>query len=232
MLPLGDMPRIGLAEDDLKISGLIKAGLEEHGFAVTTFTNGKTALLEFIRDPFDLIILDIMLPDLSGTEICRSLRARNSEMPILMLTALGTLDDKVGGFNSGADDYLVKPFHFRELLVRIEALLRRTRPAEKEQDTILSFEDLKMNTLSKEVQRAGTPIVLTAREFSLLEVFLRHPNQLLSRQYIAEQAWDVNFDTGTNVVDVYVNFLRNKVEKGFGQKLIHTRINMGYILKT
>lgn len=232
MLPLGNMPKIGLAEDDLKISSLIKTGLEEHGYEVSTFTNGKTALLDFNLQHFDLYILDVMLPDLSGIEICRSLRANNAEVPILMLTALGTLDDKVEGFNSGADDYLIKPFHFRELLVRIEALLRRSQPQVKEPESILRFEDLTMNTLSKEVERAGLPIMLTAREFSLLEVFLRNPNRLLSRQFIAEQAWDVNFDTGTNVVDVYVNFLRNKVEKGFDKKLIHTRINMGYILKS
>jgi DNA-binding response OmpR family regulator len=227
------MPRIGLAEDDLKISGLIKAGLEEQGYEVLTFTSGKTAVQEFTSQHFDLLILDVMLPELSGIEICRRLRGRNAEVPILMLTALGTLDDKIEGFNSGADDYLSKPFHFRELLVRIEALLRRTTSGVKiDGSSVLSYEDLSMNTLSKEVQRAGVPIVLTAKEYALLEVFLRHPNQLLSRQYIAEQAWDVNFDTGTNVVDVYVNFLRNKVEKGFNKKLIYTRINMGYILKS
>lgn len=226
-----NMPTIGLAEDDLKISGLIKAGLEEHGYEVIAFTNGNDAYQQFATEQFDLLILDIMLPGFSGMEVCRRLRAGHRNLPILMLTALGTVDDKVEGFNSGADDYLLKPFHFRELLVRIEALLRRTTGIEKDQHAVLQFEDLSLNTLSKEVQRAGVPIVLTAKETSLLEVFLRHPNQLLSRQFIAEQAWDVNFDTGTNVVDVYVNFLRNKVEKGFGKKLIHTRINMGYILK-
>ena len=226
------MLKIGLAEDDLKISGLIKAGLEEHGYDVLAFTNGQNAVQAFERQHFDLLILDVMLPGISGIEICRRVRGSNATIPILMLTALGMLDDKVEGFNSGADDYLLKPFHFKELLVRIEALLRRTRSVEKPDEFVLSYEDLSMNTLNKEVQRAGIPIVLTAKECSLLEVFLRHPNQLLSRQFIAEQAWDINFDTGTNVVDVYVNFLRNKVEKGFGKKLIHTRINMGYILKS
>ena len=226
------MPKIGIAEDDQKISGLIKAGLEEHGYEVNAFTNGRIGYQAFSTQEFDLLILDVMLPELSGIEICRRLRANEVKIPILMLTALGTVDDKVEGFNSGADDYLLKPFHFRELLVRIEALLRRTTSGTKEETVVLSYEDLSLNTLSKEVQRAGTPILLTAKELALLEVFLRHPNRLLSRQFIAEQAWDVNFDTGTNVVDVYVNFLRNKVEKGFSKKLIHTKINLGYILKS
>jgi two-component system copper resistance phosphate regulon response regulator CusR len=225
------MPKIGLAEDDLKIAGLIKNGLEEQGYDVAVFNNGEAALQAFRSEQFDLLILDVMLPGISGTLLCKSLREQDFAVPILMLTALGTLDDKLTGFNSGADDYLVKPFHFKELLARIEALLRRSKDQEQPSDKVLSFGDLTLNTLSKEVQRAGVQIVLTAKEYALLEVFLRHPNQLLSRQYIAEQAWDVNFDTGTNVVDVYVNFLRNKIEKGFDKKLIHTRINMGYILK-
>lgn len=225
------MPKIGLAEDDLKIAGLIKNGLEEQGYVVAVFNNGEAALQAFRSEQFDLLILDVMLPGISGTLLCKSLREQGLALPILMLTALGTLDDKLTGFNSGADDYLVKPFHFKELLARIEALLRRSKDQEQPSDKVLSFGDLTLNTLSKEVQRAGVQIVLTAKEYALLEVFLRHPNQLLSRQYIAEQAWDVNFDTGTNVVDVYVNFLRNKIEKGFDKKLIHTRINMGYILK-
>lgn len=231
MLPLRLMPQIGIAEDDLKIAGLIKNGLEEQGYHVQAFSNGETALQAFRNQHFDMLILDVMLPGISGAILCKSLREQGSEVPILMLTALGSLDDKLIGFNSGADDYLVKPFHFKELLVRIEALLRRTKNKGEPAIQQLSFDDLTLNTLSKEVQRAGAQIVLTAKEFSLLEVFLRHPNQLLSRQYIAEQAWDVNFDTSTNVVDVYVNFLRNKIDKGFDRKLIHTRINMGYILK-
>ena len=225
------MPTIGLAEDDLKISALISKGLEEQGYQVIARSDGQSALQTFQEQHVDLVILDVMLPEISGTAICRALRKGNRELPILMLTALGGLDDKIDGFNSGADDYLLKPFHFRELLLRIEALLRRTKVQETASDHILKFDDLSMNTLNKEVHRAGSAIVLTAKEFALLEVFLRHPNHLLSRQYLAEKAWDINFDTGTNVVDVYVNFLRNKIEKDFDKKLIHTRINMGYILK-
>lgn len=227
-----NMPKIGLAEDDLKIASLIKTGLEENGYTVTIVTDGQLALQTFGDTAPDLVILDIMMPGLNGIDVCRQLKALHKNLPVLMLTALGSIDDKVTGLNAGADDYLVKPFHFKELLARITALLRRFEP----QDTtinnhLLIFEDIILDTLSKEVQRAGIQITLTAKEFTLLELFLRNPNRLLSRQYIAENAWDINYETGTNVIDVYVNFLRNKIEKGFDRKLIHTKINMGYILK-
>jgi len=224
------MSLIGLAEDDLKIAQLIKTGLTEQGYQVIAVSNGADAVAIFQNQPMDLVILDVMMPGLNGIEVSQRLRASFSDLPILMLTAMGSIDDKIAGFNHGADDYLVKPFHFKELLLRIEALLRRRKQVLPDQ-FILSFEDLTLNTRSKEVYRAGQLISLTAKEFSLLEIFLLHPNRLLSRQFIAENAWDVNFDTGTNVVDVYVNFLRNKIEKGFDKKLIHTKINMGYILK-
>ncbi len=226
------MFKIGIAEDDQKIAALIKTGLEEYGYEITSISDGQQALEIFSKNHFDLIILDIMMPGLNGIALCRQLRTANKSLPILMLSALGAIDDKVTGLNSGADDYLTKPFHFKELLARIEALLRRQQPQTINiDDQILSFDDITLNTYSKEVQRAGIPITLTAKEFTLLELFLRNPNRLLSRQYIAENAWDINFDTGTNVIDVYVNFLRNKIEKGFAKKLIHTKINMGYILK-
>lgn len=227
------MFKIGLAEDDLKIAGLIKTGLEEQGYLVTIESNGEQALKTFKDQDFHLVILDIMMPGLNGIAVCKALRHADKNLPILMLTALGTIDDKVTGLNSGADDYLVKPFHFKELLARIEALLRRQHGAtgSSTEDHLLSFDDISLNTYSKEVKRAGTPIELTAKEYTLLELFLRNPNRLLSRQYIAENAWDISFDTGTNVIDVYINFLRKKIEKGFARKLIHTKIGMGYILK-
>lgn len=222
---------IGIAEDDVKIAGLVKAGLEEQGYQVIVASNGEDALHLFEDQPFDLVILDIMMPGLSGIELSKRLRKTKADLPIIMLTAMGSIDDKITGFNNGADDYLVKPFHFRELVVRIEALLRRKNNTLNQDTAVLSYDDVTLDTESKEVYRAGVLISLTAREFTLLELFLRNPNRLLSRQYIAENAWDINFDTGTNVIDVYVNFLRNKIEKGFGRKLIHTKINMGYILK-
>lgn len=227
------MFKIGLAEDDLKIAGLIKTGLEEQGYLVTIESDGEQALKTFKDQDFHLVILDIMMPGLNGIAVCKALRHADKNLPILMLTALGTIDDKVTGLNSGADDYLVKPFHFKELLARIEALLRRQHGVigSSAEDHILSFDDISLNTYSKEVKRAGVLIELTAKEHTLLELFLRNPNRLLSRQYIAENAWDISFDTGTNVIDVYINFLRKKIEKGFARKLIHTKIGMGYILK-
>ncbi|QNK64997.1 response regulator transcription factor [Pedobacter sp. PAMC26386] len=225
------MFNIGIAEDDVKIASLIKTGLEEHNYNVTSIPDGVMALYTFQEEKFDLLILDVMMPGMNGIEVCRQIRQTNKEVPILMLTALGSIDDKVLGLNSGADDYLVKPFHFKELLARIEAMLRRQQTALSQQKHTLSFEDIQMDTYSKTVQRAGKDITLTAKEFTLLELFLKNPNRLLSRQYIAENAWDISFDTGTNVIDVYVNFLRNKIEKGFDKKIIHTKIGMGYIMK-
>ncbi|PTT00784.1 DNA-binding response regulator [Pedobacter sp. HMWF019] len=224
------MFKIGLAEDDIKIASLIKAGLEEHQYDVTSIADGTEALIEFQANPYDLVILDIMMPGLNGIEVCRQLRMNNKDLPILILTALGSIEDKVIGLNSGADDYLLKPFHFKELLARLEALLRRSHKnfAPKNQ---LSFADITIDTYSKTVERAGKQIELTAKEYTLLELFLKNPNRLLSRQYIAENAWDITFDTGTNVIDVYVNFLRKKIDKDFDKRLIHTKIGMGYILK-
>jgi len=224
------MFKIGLAEDDVKIADLIKSGLEEHQYQVTPIHDGSLALAEFKDQEYDLVILDIMMPGLNGIEVCRQLRAKNKDLPILMLTALGSIEDKVTGLSSGADDYLLKPFHFRELLARLEALLRRNNKS-LTPNNILNFADIFMDTYSKSVKRAGTPIELTAKEYILLELFLKNPNRLLSRQYIAENAWDISFDTGTNVIDVYINFLRKKIEKGFDKRLIHTKIGMGYILK-
>lgn len=225
------MYTIGLAEDDHKIANLIKNGLEENGYAVSMYHDGTSALQAFQSQSFQLLILDVMMPHISGVDICKQLRQEQIQTPILMLTALGTIDDKVNGLEAGADDYLVKPFHFRELLARIEAMLRRQNLGTAVQPNQLQFEDVLLDVSSKEVKRAGTIVELTAKEFHLLELFMRNPNRLLSRQYIAEQVWDVNFDTGTNVVDVYINFLRNKIEKGFERKLIHTKIGMGYIFK-
>ncbi len=179
---------------------------------------------------YNLLILDVMLPDMSGIEICREVRKHQPQLPVLMLSALGTIDDKVNGLHSGADDYLVKPFHFNELLARIEALLRRKKLADGDTH-ILSFGGLKLNTWDKTAERDGKQINLTAKEYSLLELLMNNPGKLLSREYIMERVWGINFDTGTNMVDVYVNYLRNKIQKGFEKKLIHTVIGMGYILK-
>ncbi|MDN3588554.1 response regulator transcription factor [Pedobacter aquatilis] len=225
------MPKIGIAEDDVKISDLLRSAIEENGYSTRCVFNGSDALSLFIEEKFDLLIIDVMMPGINGLQVCKLIRDHGVKTPILLLTALGTVDDKVIGLESGADDYLVKPFHLKELLARIAALLRRSNVIETHNEHLLCFDDLCLDTASKEVTRAGKNIDLSAKEFILLELFLRNPNRLLSRQYIAEQAWDINFETGTNVIDVYINFLRKKIEKGFDRKLIHTKINMGYILK-
>jgi len=228
------MPNICLVEDEEKVAAFIIKGLREHGFNVTHARDGLSAKqLVQSDDKFDLVILDLMLPDGSGMDICRLIRERDSHTPILMLTALNRVDDKVSGLEAGADDYLVKPFHFKELVARLNALLRRTQPegAVLQPASMLIFEDLKLNTLSKTAERAGTEIILTSKEYQLLEMFMRNPNRTLSRDDIADKVWGIQFRTGTNFIDVYVNYLRNKIEKGLGGKLIHTVIGMGYILK-
>jgi len=224
------MANICLVEDEHKVAAFICKGLEEHGYKVKSAGNGVAANALLQSKNFDLIILDVMLPDINGIELCRQIRQTDTRTPILMLTALGQVENKVSGLNAGADDYLVKPFHFGELVARIEALLRRQN-IETPENHILIFDDLKLDTWSNIAERAGNIINLTAKEYTLLELFMRHPNKVLSREYIAQQVWKIDFDTGTNFIDVYVNYLRNKIEKDFKNKLIHTVIGMGYILK-
>jgi len=223
------MNQICLVEDEQKVSSFIHKGLQEHGYEVKIAEDGETARDLFKQGQFDLMILDVMLPDMNGVDLCRHIRETNGDVPILMLTALNQVHDKVLGLKAGADDYMVKPFHFSELLARIEALLRRNKS--KEENHQLTFDDLRLDTWSKTAERAGKQIALTAKEYQLLELFLRNPNKILSREYIAEQVWEIGFDTGTNFIDVYVNYLRKKIEKDFNGKLIHTVIGMGYILK-
>jgi two-component system copper resistance phosphate regulon response regulator CusR len=225
------MVNICLVEDEQKVAAFISKGLGEHNYKLKVAKDGAAAKSLLQASEFDLLILDVMLPDINGIELCRQIRLNDNKTPILMLTALDQIHNKVSGLKAGADDYLVKPFHFSELLARIEALMRRqnVKPAE---DHVLTFDDLKLDTWSSTAERAGTHITLTAKEFTLLELFMRHPNKVLSREYIAEQVWKIDFDTGTNFIDVYVNYLRNKIEKGFKNKLIHTAIGLGYILKS
>ncbi len=223
------MIKIGLAEDDLKLAQLIQTGLTELNYEVRMVHDGINALSFFRSQTFDLLILDILMPGIDGVNLCRALRQSHPEIPILMLTALSSVDDKVAGLQAGADDYLPKPFHFRELNARIQALLRRSHPPLER--PLLQYEELAMDLAAKEVSRSGQKIDLTAKEFQLLELFLKHPNKVLSRQFIAENAWDSHFDTDTNVIDVYVNFLRKKIDRNFERKFIHTKIGMGYLFK-
>jgi len=224
------MNQICLVEDEHKVAAFICKGLEEHGYKITTAKDGAAATELLQASKFNLFILDVMLPDINGIELCRQIRLADTKTPILMLTALDQIQNKVAGLKAGADDYLVKPFHFSELLARIEALLRRQMITTTDEHTLV-FDDLKLDTWSNIVERAGQQITLTAKEYTLLELFMRNPNKILSREYIGEQVWKIDFDTGTNFIDVYVNYLRKKIEKGFKGKLIHTVIGMGYILR-
>ncbi|WCT10444.1 response regulator transcription factor [Mucilaginibacter jinjuensis] len=222
--------KILIIEDEPKVASFLVKGLQEANYQVSLAGDIASAKRTFDNDHFNLLIMDVLLPDGSGMELCRYVRKSDTAIPILMLTALDSVDSKVTGLQAGADDYLVKPFHFSELLARIEALLRRSKSQQTDAQ-ILTFADLKLNTWNKTAERAGTEITLTAKEYALLELFMQHPNKTLSREYIAEKVWGIDFDTRTNFIDVYVNYLRNKIEKGFSSKLIYTIIGMGYILK-
>lgn len=219
-----------IAEDEKKIADALKQGLEENGFAVAVAYDGAIALKLFRNMDFQLVIADINLPGLNGIELCKQVRQLSPAIPVIMLTAMGTVEDKIEGFDAGADDYIVKPFDFRELLIRIRALLKRIHTTVAT-GTLLQADDLVMNLDSKQVTRNEQLIHLTAKEFQLLEYMLRNKNRVLSRADIALQVWDVDFDTNTNVIDVYVNYLRKKIDKGFDHPLIHTQIGMGYVLK-
>ncbi|WP_375435132.1 response regulator transcription factor [uncultured Hymenobacter sp.] len=222
--------KILLVEDEPKVASFLHKGLTEQQHSVEVATDGPTGLRMALAGSHDLIILDNLLPGLSGLDVCRQVRALNSAVPILMLTALGETDDKIRGLDAGADDYLVKPFAFQELLARVRALVRR-RPEPNSSAAILHLADLTLDPGSKRVQRAGQPIQLTAREFSLLEYLLRHKGRVISRVDILEHVWETSFDTGSNVIDVYINFLRKKIDKDFTPKLIHTLVGMGYVMK-
>lgn len=225
-----DEVKILLVEDERKIAETLKKGLTEQMYHVELCYDGNIAKKLFETYPFDIIILDINLPGINGYELCKIIRSRNERIPIIMLTALNSTDDKIEGFDAGADDYVVKPFDFKELLVRIRALLKRIHHV-PQTGNILKVDDVVMNLDSKEVTRLGKPIALTAKEFQLLEYLVRNKNRVVSRADIALNVWDIDFDTKTNVIDVYVNFLRKKLDREFDQKLIHTQVGMGYILK-
>ena len=225
-----DEVKILLVEDERKIAETLKKGLTEQQYHVELCYDGVIGKKLFETYSFDIIILDINIPGINGYELCKIIRSRNERIPIIMLTALNSTDDKIEGFDAGADDYVVKPFDFKELLVRIRALLKRIHQM-PQPGNILKVDDVVMNLDSKEVTRLGKPISLTAKEFQLLEYLVRNKNRVVSRADIALNVWDIDFDTKTNVIDVYVNFLRKKLDKEFDQKLIHTQVGMGYILK-
>jgi DNA-binding response OmpR family regulator len=220
--------KILIVEDEPKVASFIKKGLEENYYDAEMAYDGLSAEKLAQLYKYDLFILDIIIPGISGLDLCKKLKKLNSNTPVLMLTALGTTDDKIIGFDAGADDYLVKPFEFRELLARVKVLLKK---ADQSHDTVnrLIVGDLELDLDKKVARRGSSHIDLTAKEFSLLEYFMRNSGRVLSRNDIAEKVWDVSFDFGTNVVDVYVNFLRKKIDKGYDNKLIHTRVGFGYV---
>ena len=220
--------KILIVEDEPKVASFIKKGLEENNYDAEIAYDGLTAEKLVKSNRYDLFILDIILPGINGLDLCRKLKKTNSIIPVLMLTALGTTDDKITGFEAGASDYLVKPFEFRELLARVKVLLRKS-DLPQEKTNILVAGDLELDLERKMVRRSDTYIDLTAKEFSLLEYFMRNRGRVLSRVDIAEKVWDIKFDFGTNVVDVYVNFLRKKIDKGYDKKMIHTRVGFGYV---
>lgn len=224
--------RILIIEDDIRLSELLQRNLRESDYDTQVANDGETGKLLALNENFDLVISDIMLPKLNGIEVCKAIRQRKPHIPILMLTALGSTDEKIEGFDAGADDYLVKPFETRELEARIKALLKRARKlSEGKTENILQYEDLYLDMQTKLVKRGNTEISLTPKEFNLLSFLLKHKEKVVSRDEIARKVWDMHFDTGTNFIDVYINYLRNKVDKPFEHKLIHTKPGMGFILK-
>jgi DNA-binding response OmpR family regulator len=221
------MAKILVIEDESRVAGLLKRGLEESEHTVSVADSVSDGLKVFESEEFDIVVSDVMLPDGSGFDLCRKIRERNATIPVLMLTALGATDDKLEGFDAGADDYMVKPFDFRELDARIHILLKR-RALTPSTDTV-EYADLRIDLRTKSDFRSGQPVVLTAKEYNLLLFFVRNAGRLVSRTEIAEKVWDTHFDTGTNFIDVYISYLRRKIDRNFEIKLIHTKPGMGFI---
>lgn len=220
--------KILIVEDEPKVASFIKKGLEEAGYEADIAYDGISADKLSIIYNYSLYIVDVIIPGISGFDLCRKIKEKNKNLPVVMLTALGSTDDKILGFDAGADDYLVKPFEFRELLARIRVLLRKSEGTPEIQNKLI-VDDLELDLDKKIARRGDVSIELTVKEFSLLEYFMRNKGRVLSRNDIAENVWDIDFDFGTNVVDVYVNFLRKKIDKNFSNKLIRTKVGFGYI---
>jgi two-component system copper resistance phosphate regulon response regulator CusR len=220
--------RILVVEDEKKVASFIKKGLEEQSYVVDVSYDGKQGEDLASQNEYDLIILDILLPKQDGVVTCQKIRSKKIDVPILMLTAMGDTDAKVRGLDSGADDYMTKPFHFEELLARVRALLRRKS---QDKSAVLQVGGLVLDPVSRNVEREGKQIRLTSREFALLEYLLRNKGKTLSRVHIAQHVWNVSFDMESNVIDVYVKLLRQKVDKDFKKQLIHTIVGVGYVLR-
>lgn len=228
------MTKVLLVEDEPGVASFIKKGLEEGAFKVQVAYDGHLALQLLAGNQFDIIVLDVILPGANGIDICKKIRSSSlMNIPILMLTALNSTENIIAGLDSGADDYLPKPFKLKELQARLRALLRRSHVSDNHSiKDVLEIEDLKLDRSAKIVIRDHKEIKLTSTEYRLLDYLMKNQGRILSRVDILENVWDINFDMGTNVVDVYINYLRNKIEKGFKSKLIHTAIGMGYIMRS
>lgn len=224
------MQTILIIEDDKRVADLLKTGLEENGYQTMVAYDGIMGLRLFQSNHFQLVISDIILPQLNGFELCREIRKHNENIPVLMLTALGTADDKLDGFDAGADDYMVKPFDFRELIARVKVLLKRNMEILPSLPEQITYSDLSVNLKLQEVRRKGQIIKLSPKEYNLLVYMIENAEKVISRVEIAEKVWHTHFDTGTNFIDVYINYLRKKVDKEFDHKLIHTKTGIGFIL--
>lgn len=223
--------KILIIEDNLRVSSLMKRGLESQGYEIYISEDAEDALVIVERIDFDLIITDIMLPQMNGIELSKLIKQKHPDLPIIMLTALGTIDEKIEGFDAGADDYMVKPFEIRELYARIKAILLRKPIAhlKKEESNILEYQNLTINKNTNRVFRNGIEIELTPKEFKLLSFLMSNTERILTREEIAENVWGNHFDTGTNYIDVYIAYLRKKIDKNFDEKLIHTKPGVGFI---
>lgn len=219
--------KILVVEDEPKLAQFIVKGLTEEGYETHVAYDGEMGRRMALNQDFNLVLMDVVMPLINGMELCKLVKAEKPSMPILLLTALGTMEDKLSGFDAGADDYLVKPFEFKELLARIRALLKRGGLSDT-QKLIISYHDLELDLNKKKVRRGGKEHDLTAKEFALLEFLMRNKEKVHDRLTIIDQVWDLDFDTGTNIVDVYITLLRKKIDKDHNQKLIHTRVGLGY----
>lgn len=217
-----------IIEDEAKVANNLKLGLEEHGYSAYVAFDSEMGLKLLSQKDFDILISDVILPGKNGFVLCREVRQHHPDIKIIMLTALGTTDDKVEGLEAGADDYLVKPYDLRELIARIKAVCKRGHLQERQD--LMKIADLELNPATKSARRAGATIELTSKEYHLLHFLLKNKGKVMSRAEITEKVWDLDFDPGTNVVDVYINILRKKIDKNHDQKLIHTRVGMGYYL--
>lgn len=222
--------KILVIEDEKRIAELLKKGLKDQNYSVELAFDGLNGKLLALRNDYDLIIMDIVLPGIHGIDLCKEIRPTKPDIPIIMLTALDTTDDKVEGLEAGADDYLVKPFDFRELLARIRALIKRQLKSQPPYSPVLRLGDLELNTKAFVVTRRGNKINLTPKEFKLLQYMMQNSGRVVSRAEIAEKVWETAFDTGTNFIDVYINYLRKKIDKDYPVKLLHTRPGIGFIL--